>query len=478
MDDVVLIPKDGHLPELQQALEYYPKYDAYQWFEDGIDRRLAQKALYLADIRYAPDYNYDKLRERQFPNEDGESSLVEKSRIQAAISRLQIAGEKNELPQDIVQLYINANIRYLKMQLMVEAADDALRAPGSAEATLAIETYKRLNKEVYGEFDAEAFKQLIGQEKDWVLHFEPKNAEARRLRQNVLLHLGDVEPVPKQELIDQDLIDTYKPFLLDRYGHILDVMPSGDDYLSPEDTNEVFNKAIGASGLADAGWQSVLDKNKTIVATNMREKLIKLPTNIHRTANQLRALMLHELEVHARRGFNGSQLGYPIFETGTANYFDNEEGLGVILEALFLGKAHDNPAVSRAVQRYIHVGLALGQDTSGERPRDARQTHYITWQIAALKLAKNGIVTEKEIQAAKTSTYDHIENIFRSTNFSIPGHIYAKAKIYYEGLIGNIGILRRIAADPKEFDKLFWAKYDHLDPEEAEIIARLHSSKK
>ena len=207
-----------------------------------------------------------------------------------------------------------------------------------------------------------------------------------------------------------------------------------------------------------------MDENKKAPSTSSENKSISLPISTTRNAAQLRALIVHEVGVHAERAQNGEETGLKILKSGTANYAAVEEGLGVLMECLISGST-DNPAYHRARDRYITAGLALGEDGGGAR--DARQTYEILWRIIASRRNEKGIITNEIIEHAKEDAYDHVENAFRGTNFAMPGMIYSKLKIYREGLIQNIKYFSDNIDDvTSALNRAMIGKYDHTNETE------------
>jgi len=87
-----------------------------------------------------------------------------------------------------------------------------------------------------------------------------------------------------------------------------------------------------------------------------------------------------------------------------------------------------------ARDRYIVAGLARGTDGT---PRDARQTYELAWRMFAIRMAKDGDLTDEILAKAKESAFTHVDNAFRGTPQTTPGLIYRKLKMYYEGLQKN-----------------------------------------
>ena len=212
-----------------------------------------------------------------------------------------------------------------------------------------------------------------------------------------------------------------------------------------------------------------MNVSKSNPATNADIKRIYLPTNTKRNASQLRRLIVHETEVHARRGQNGDETGVRALGKGTADYADVEEGLGVFLECKVAGDL-DNLSFHRARDRYITAGLALGADGV---PKDGPQTFEILWRLFAIKNSKDGSIDEAAERKAMDQAMVHIENAFRGTNFAMTGVIYTKLKVYYEGLAKNARFFAEADDLSVALDMAMIGKYNHVDPSELKTVQEL-----
>jgi hypothetical protein len=258
-------------------------------------------------------------------------------------------------------------------------------------------------------------------------------------------------------------------YVQERYGELLDVVPKTPDdvYYGVEQCVEIMNKALVAAGLSDLGWKAIENSQKTAVSTLTAKKTINLPSNIRRNANELRRLIMHEVEVHARRGQNGTDTNLKILKFGTADYADIEEGLGVIMECAVAGDL-DNPSFDRARNRYLTAGLALGVDG---HPRDAREAYEILWRTLAIHKAEKNSINAEDLVAVKDSAYTLIENAYRGTQFWMQGVIYTKLKVYYEGFVKNAEYFNEhIDTLDSVFEDLFIGKYNHTDKVEKALV--------
>jgi hypothetical protein len=265
--------------------------------------------------------------------------------------------------------------------------------------------------------------------------------------------------------------------VMERFAPIFEQVPDTPDdvYYDANQCAEIINKTLMAGGLYDKGWRCEVDEGRSVVSTETSKQRIFLPPNTKRNSSELKRLIIHEQEVHARRGQNGLETGVVPLAHGTANYGDVEEGEGVLLECIIAGN-FDNPSFNRARDRYMVAGLALGVDGAPER--DAHQVEYVMTLILALRAAESG--GDMDIDKAKSNAYVHVENAFRGTPFYLRGTIYRKLKVYWEGLeknaqhfVDHIDSLDDMLNDDSR------GKYNHTDTEEtAKVNAILDRGKK
>ena len=185
----------------------------------------------------------------------------------------------------------------------------------------------------------------------------------------------------------------------------------------------------------------------------------------------MRRLWLHEGGIHAVRGENGRATGIKPLASGTANYADVEEGAGVLFECIESGDIEGSPAFVRARDRYILSGLAQGTDGV---TKDGRQAYEIMWRLLALRDAKDGVIDDEIIAKARNPAMAHDDNAYRSTNFAMPGVIYSKLQVYFDGLVKNIVYVKKNRHRLKEaVDDMLIGKDDHTDDEEMSRIKEL-----
>lgn len=446
----------------------------YARFEDSNTARKTALNDFVNGEVYTPDYRYPKLTHPYDTDDKGSSISEKKSKTYEAILELEAHKYTGYLPESVFELYASYHEARLKKMMLVEAAK-RLHEPGtSSQLMVAREEYSFLNKELYGEMNVEAFSAIMATESRRVEEFIPSNGPAAQIKSELLDYFRQYKfsGVEKCHLSDEEM-SRMKESIDKRYAHCLEPIPDTQDdvYYDAQECVAIMNSCLLASGLAKAGWICEVNPTKANPATNEGAKKIFLPATTRRNAAELRRLYLHEGEVHARRAYNGSLTDIVPLEKGTANYADVEEGLGVVLEAIDSGDMTSSAAYNRARDRYILAGLALGTDG---HPKDGRSSYEIMWRLVALRGSKDGTITEQDIISAKQQATAHSDNAFRGTNFAMPGVIYSKLKVYYEGLAKNVTYLRdHIDTLDEALDIAMTGKYDHTDQHERSHVQNL-----
>jgi hypothetical protein len=453
----------------EQEINGYKTVDSYfvdyVQFEGETSRRNAERDAFINNQKYTPEYNYPKL---DFLIDDVDIS-EKKTAIYEAVMELE-AAKKGSPNANIAELELYAAFHEVRLKriMLVEAARNLSDTINSEVNRV---SFSKLNKELYGEFDNLSYLGMIATEKSRLSDFVPKSELAMEVKSELESLLSKIETDGHKEdvLLDEDTIKTLHDYIIKRYHNVLDVIPNTDDsiYYDIDQCIEIFNKTLEAGGLAEYGWRVVENPEKPNPSTDTDDLTINLPSDTRRNASELRRLIIHEQETHARRGQSGIDSNIKPLEDGTADYADVEEGLGIILECALDGNIN-SASISRARNRYITVGLALGV---GGQPRDARETYETLWRTLAVQKAVDGKIDEKIVESAKKIAYSHIANSYRGTQFWMKGVIYTKSKIYYEGLVKNAEYFKNNINDlDRAFKDIFIGKYNHTSEAEKVLV--------
>lgn len=441
----------------------------YARFEGDVNDRKLQKDSFINGAEYAPAYSYSEL---DFLIDD-KDLLDKKTALYEAVLELEAAKQAPNMNIAELELYSSSHELTLKKIMLVEAARDIKQSVDSSGSATARESFNYLNREVFGEFDTVAYQSMIATERERLSNFQPGNTMAGQVKKELDSLIDTIKTGGNVEapLLSPEILEKLRSTVLERYANELAAVPETDDsiYYDVDACVDIMNDALERGGLAKEGWVVEHNPKKTAPATNAKSKKIFLPSNTRRSAAELRRLIVHEQEVHARRAQNGINTGSNLLQYGTADYADVEEGLGVIFECAVAGTM-DNPSFDRARDRYITAGLALG--TENEAPRDARQTFEVMWRLIAVREAVAGTIDDAAIASAKNKAYAHVENAFRGTNFTMRGVIYTKLKVYYEGLRKNAQFFADNSEDMNAaIDVAMVGKYNHTDPEECTLVS-------
>lgn len=469
---------------VEKAINYDSGFTDYTRFDSDPASRAEQRRAFLDASTWAPAYIYPKLntlsdvRAGDSDNQEDAYLLDQKGNIHEAIMVLEAARLDGDMDGDELDVYADFHELRLKRIMLVEEARNMLYADSSSAVEVARQEFMSLNREVYGEFDNKIYLGMLHSEQQRVNDFQPRNKTAEKVKKE-LSQFFEGKQLDEGEsiIVSPELMEKMGNYVQSRYGHILEVVPGTDDDVLYDaiQCRDIMTSAMDRGGFVEQGWKVAVSKKISIPFTSTEDKTIYLPADLARTSAELKRLIIHEQEVHARRGQNGIESGLIFLEKGTADYADVEEGFGVLLEAILSGES-ESPAFHRARDRYITAGLALGADGT---PRDARQTFEILWRLLAARYGSDGMVDNVILQKAQTDAYRHIENAFRGTNFAMRGVIFTKLKVYYEGLKKNADYFEgRIDDLDAAFADATMGKLNHTDENEVAKIRKIEDRKR
>lgn len=441
----------------------------YTRFEIDPVHRAVERDAFINNLEYTPEYSYPKL---DFLIDNGDIT-EKKAEIYEAVMELESAKNNPDANVAELELFASFHEARLKKIMLVEAARNLDNPISMSDTEVNRRSFAELNEVLYGKFDTECYLGMINTEISRTRDFEPKTEIAAQIKSKLELSFDNFGEIQEKEapLIDDETMNKLHDFVIDRYADVLAAVPDTPDDVryGVDQCAEIMNKAFEAGGLAADGWVAVENASKSNPSTSAPKKSVFLPSNTNRNASELRRLIIHEIEVHARRAQNGANVGLKPIMTGTADYMEAEEGLGVLLECAVDGNLN-NPSFDRARNRYIVAGLAIGADG---KPRDAREVYEIAWRMIALQQSADGEINEADVRDAKNKAYTHVENAYRGTQFWMKGVIYTKLKVYYEGLAKNAQYFtQNIDNLEQDFDSLFIGKYDHTNKDEKELILK------
>lgn len=467
--------------KLPKEIEAFTNLDSsfieFEHFEVDPEERQHAISRFIEGLDYTPTFDYPRLNKLYDVDEDSleddkRTFSEKKSEAWNAVLELEANKESGVKNEDEFQLIAGFHEYRLKRMMLVEAARDMMYADNSASQVTARKEFMSLNRELFGEINEDAFSRIMNSENARILEFIPIDENAKSIKEYLTRYFSDKSFEKKEsEILSIETLTDLGRIIRNKYASLLEPLPITDDSIvyNAEECKNFLQASLDRFGLGKKGWIAQINPRRLVPVTSQDSKEISIPSDTSRTANQLTRLDIHEAGVHALRGQNGEETGFNVLKEGTANYSDAEEGLAVLFECAIEGD-FNNDSFTRARDRYITAGLAFGTDGI---PKDARKTFEILWRIIAIR-ESSGKIGEDLESYAKNRAVSHIENAFRGTNYAMPGIIYTKLKVYYEGLLKNGKFIEKNKADiGRALEMIMLGKYDHTDTDELNRVKRL-----
>lgn len=227
---------------------------------------------------------------------------------------------------------------------------------------------------------------------------------------------------------------------------------------------KIFREVVKHYGIE--GWDIEIDKTGTRrnFSVSGSKKKIFIPSNDRLVSRavpfsvlQANAVAEHEIGVHVRRGYNGSQQTLGLLQYGLSGYLIGEEGLAAYVQQQVTGANE-----FYGIPRYMAAALAVGMDGT---PRDFRGVYSLMYDYFTLT-SKPDVTQARVRQVA----WDLCIRVFRGTTGRTPGMVYTKDIVYLEG---NVRIWNLLIERPHVFPDLFVGKYNPLDKAQVNMLKSL-----
>lgn len=245
------------------------------------------------------------------------------------------------------------------------------------------------------------------------------------------LYEGFIAHVPDQETISRDeLVRIWTTILKDEFG-----------------------------GAADE-WQVLVEPAKAINVRASEKKIIIPEQKDSYTHKVVEKLTVHEIGIHAFRAITGASTDIKPLANGLVDYYDAEEGLGVVME-----QALTNTYREAGAPHYITAGLAHFYGM------DFRTLFETRWRINAIGLTdEEGNITEEKIDTARQSAYNQTMRSLRGTD-ELP---WFKDLAYYNGALEIWKYMETIRGDEFALSLLLQGKRN-TSKEHQTVILESHS---
>ena len=393
--------------------------------------RKEEEEVFLSGEVGNPQFYYEKLNSADFDE---------------AVEKIQEIGNKilnhPSLPLSHRGVYEEFIADYSKKTTLLNYAQQYNNAKSEEEKKAAAEKYRHLNIESYGEPDEDTYRSLLGGKLN-AIHSKKLTGKANELRKE-LFDMVDFDP-------DVDTSERFRPsdetvewmhsVAESLYGGMLSHIPNEQEEFDPYELQKIFTNIIeeelnndskGYAGAAE-GWTVSVEK-ATSVNVKSSEKRIVIPDNgMMRSRKKVENLVVHEIGIHMLRSITGGETDMLPLRSGLSDYYDAEEGLGVVMEQALSGKFAE-----RGVDHYITAGLAYYDE------KDFRGAFEVKWRLSLLDSVRDGgEINDEQIEKAKKTAFTQTLRSFRGTN-DMP---LFKDLSYYNGSVEVWRYLESIKGD-------------------------------
>ena len=331
---------------------------------------------------------------------------------------------------------------YSKKTTLLNYAQQYNNAKSEEEKKAAAEKYRHLNIESYGEPDEDTYRSLLGGKLN-AIHSKKLTGKANELRKE-LFGMVNFKPgmdIPERFRPSDETVEWMHSVAESLYRGMLSHIPNEQEEFDPYELQKIFtdiieeefnNDSKGYAGAAE-GWTVSVEK-ATSVNVKSSEKRIVIPDNgMIRSRKKVENLIVHEIGIHMLRSITGGETDMLPLRSGLSDYYDAEEGLGVVMEQALNGKFAE-----RGVDHYITAGLAHFDN------KDFRDVFEVKWRLSLLDSVKDGgEINDEQMEKAKKTAFTQTLRSFRGTN-DMP---LFKDLSYYNGSVEVWRYLESIKGD-------------------------------
>lgn len=395
--------------------------------------RSEEEKRFLSGEVINPQFVYDKLNSADF------DEAIKK--IQKIVNKIL---NHPSLPPSRRGIYEEFIADYSKKTTILNYVQQYNNAKSEEEKKAAAEKYRHLNIESYGEPDEDIYRSLLGEKLNCVRN-KKLTGKADDLRKE-LFGMVDFDPdvdIPERFRPSSDTVQWMYGVAESLYGGMLKHIPDEQVEFNPHELQKIFTDIIeeefngrgdtgSCAGVAE-GWTVSVEK-ATSINVKSSEKRIVIPDNgIMRSRKKIENLVVHEIGIHMLRSINGGETDVLPLKSGLSDYYDTEEGLGVVMEQALSGKFTE-----RGVDHYITAGLAHFDN------KDFREAFEIKWRLSLLSsVDDDGGVSGEQIAKAKKAAFTQTLRSFRGAN-DLP---LFKNLSYYNGSVEVWKYLESIKGD-------------------------------
>lgn len=312
-------------------------------------------------------------------------------------------------------------------------------ASGDKEA--AINEHRQANRDLYGEPDADVFWSALG-EKLSAIPVQNLSPKDKTMYGELLEMIG---PIHKTESgifrPGKEILDWFSYVVEQFYAGFLSYIPSGQQMFSIEEacaiTNEIICQEFGENTGEDVCanpdiWKAVVIPNGAVASADCEHKRIHFPGKRSRgayTREELKAIMIHELGVHALRSIPYETCELKAFAQGLPGYEAFEEGVAKAAD-----QAINHQYADFGLLHYVSIGLA------SILRKNFREAYEIQYRLEYLTGGEPA-----------GRCFDSVQRAFRGTG-EVPNH---KDLVYYNGAVRVWKYIEAHLYDAELMEQLF-----------------------
>ena len=395
--------------------------------------RSEEEERFLSGEIRNPQFVYDKLNSADFDE---------------ALEKIRELGDKILNHPDLTsvgkKVYEGFIKKYYEQTELLRYAQDYHSASSEEDKQKIAEAYKGLNIETYGEPDEDTYRSLLGGKLN-AINSKKLTGKADELRKE-LFGMVNFKPgmdIPERFRPSDETVEWMHSVAESLYGGMLSHITNEQEEFDPYELQKIFTDIIeeefnglnDPEGYAEAaeGWTVSVEKATSINVKSSEKKIVIPDNGMMRSRKKVENLVVHEIGVHMLRSITGGETDMLPLRSGLSDYYDVEEGLGVVMEQALSGKFAE-----RGVDHYITAGLAYYDE------KDFRGAFEVKWRLLLLDSVRDGgEINDEQMEKAKKTAFTQTLRSFRGTN-DMP---LFKDLSYYNGSVEVWRYLESIKGD-------------------------------
>lgn len=395
--------------------------------------RKEEEEMFLSGEVRNPQFYYEKLNSADFDE---------------AVEKIRELGDKILNHPDLTlvskKVYEGFIKKYYEQIELLRCVQDYHGASSEEDKQKIAEAYKGLNIETYGEPDEDTYRSLLGGKLN-TIHSKKLTGKADELRKE-LFGMVNFKPgmdIPERFRPSDETVEWMHSVAESLYGGMLSHITNEQEEFDPYELQKIFTDIIeeefngindpeGYAGAAE-GWTVSVEKATSINVKSSEKKIVIPDNGMMRSRKKVENLVVHEIGVHMLRSITGGETDMLPLRSGLSDYYDAEEGLGVVMEQALSGKFAE-----RGVDHYITAGLAHFDN------KDFRDAFEVKWRLSLLDSVMDGSeINDEQIAKVKKTAFTQTLRSFRGTN-DMP---LFKDLSYYNGSVEVWRCLESIKGD-------------------------------